>query len=528
MAPRRKSKVGRAEPRHSPEFFRTAVEAAPNAMIVVDAAGRITMVNAATERMFGYSRLELIGEEIELLLPEAIRAQHVGFRSEFMRNPSTRAMGAGRELLGRRKDGAELQVEIGLNPIQSPDGVLVLASIVDISERVKAAREKSELEERVRHSQKLESLGVLAGGIAHDFNNLLSVILGNAELALMHVPPGSPAAKHLDRIFSTARRAAELSRQMLAYSGRGRFEVKHVNISQLVREISELLNVSVSKKARVRMEFAPDLPETDADAAQINQVIMNLITNANESLEDKPGEIVLRTGLHRVDHAYLRECLADPDIQPGPFVYFEVQDTGCGMDEATKARIFEPFFTTKFAGRGLGLAAVQGIVRAHRGAMHVRSAPGTGTTMRVLFPATASLSAGQVRTAPNGGAWRVSGLALVADDEEFVRAVTRAQLESFGLQVIEAADGEEALRAFDEHGPSLALAVLDLTMPRLDGDQAASRMLSRRPDLPLIIASGYSAQEVSQRVRDYPHVVMLPKPASLSDLQAAVRRAINL
>lgn len=523
----KKEKLQHPVPQHSPEFFRTAVEAAPNAMIVVDSGARITMVNAAAERMFGYSREELIGEEIELLLPEAIRIRHVDYRNEFMKNPSTRAMGAGRELLGRHKSGTELQVEIGLNPIHSPQGVQVLASIVDITERLKAALEKRELEDRVRHSQKLESLGVLAGGIAHDFNNFLSVILGNAELALMHVPPGSPAAKHLDRIFSTARRAAELSRQMLAYTGRGRFEIKHINLSQIVRDLSELLNVSVSKKAKVRLEFAGDLPDIDADIAQVNQVVMNLITNANESLEDKPGEITLRTGLHRVDHVYLKECIGDPDVQPGPFVFFEVQDTGCGMDDATRKRIFEPFFTTKFTGRGLGLAAVQGIMRSHRGLLHVQTAKGSGTCMRVLFPAKASLQNGQTHSAPGSGLWRADGVVLVADDEEFVRAVTRAQLESIGFQVIEAADGEEATSLFDQHAGKLVLAVLDLTMPRLDGDKAAIHMLSKRADLPLIIASGYSAQEISQRVRDYPHVVMLPKPASFADLQAAVKRAMN-
>ena len=462
-----------------------------------------------------------------MLLPESIRTRHVDFRNEFMRNPSTRAMGAGRDLQGRRKDGVEVQVEIGLNPIHSPEGVQVLASIVDITERVKAERDKRELEERIRHSQKLESLGVLAGGIAHDFNNLLSVILGNAELALMNVPPESPAAKHLDRIFSTARRAAELSRQMLAYSGRGRFEVKHINLSQIVREIGELLHVSVSKKAKVRMEFASDLPAIEADVAQLNQIVMNLITNANESLEDKPGEIIVRTGMHRANHVYLKECVCDPEVQPGPFVFFEVQDTGCGMDEATRKRIFDPFFTTKFTGRGLGLSAVQGIVRAHKGALHVKSEKGVGTTMRVLFPATNSGETGQTRSTPSNGVWRGSGVVLIADDEEFVRAVTRAQLEAVGFDVIEAADGEEAVKLFDENAKKIVLAVLDLTMPRMDGDKAAMHMLSKRPDLPLILASGYSAQEISQRLRKHPHVVMLPKPFSLGDLQIAAQRAMK-
>jgi PAS domain S-box-containing protein len=517
-----------AAPDKSPDFFRTAVEAAPNAMIMVDSTGRIAMINGAAERMFGYSRKEMIGSKIEMLLPEGVRTRHIGLRDEYLRKPETRAMGAGRELLGRRKDGSEVPVEIGLNPIHAPGGVMVLASIVDITERLRALREKEELEGRVRHSQKLESLGVLAGGIAHDFNNLLSAILGNAELALMQVAPDSPAAKHLDRIFSTARRAAELSRQMLAYSGRGLFEVKNVNLSQIVREIAELLNVSVSKKARVRMEFAPDLPVVEADTAQLNQVVMNLITNASEALEDKPGEIAIRTGLQRADHVYLKNCVCDPGVQPGPFVFVEVEDTGSGMDEAARQRIFEPFFTTKFTGRGLGLAAVLGIVRAHKGALHVRSRKGQGTTMRVLFPAHSSPDGPAARATQVSASWRGKGLVLIADDEEFVRAVTRAQLEAIGFEVMEAEDGEEALKLFKKHARKIMLVVLDLTMPRMDGDKAATRMLSSNADLPVILASGYSAQEISQRLRDHPAVVMLPKPFSLSDLQAAVQRALKV
>jgi len=527
MAAKRKTTKAKTTSEHSPEFFRTAVEAAPNAMIMIDALARITMVNGAAERMFGYTRDEMLGQEIELLLPEAIRGRHVGFRNEYLRSPSTRAMGAGRELQGRRKDGTEVPVEIGLNPIHTPDGVQVLASIVDITERLRAAREKTELEDRIRHSQKLESLGVLAGGIAHDFNNLLSAILGNAELALMTVDADTPAAKHLDRIFSTARRAADLSRQMLAYSGRGRFEIKQVNLSHVVREIAELLNVSVSKKATVRMHFAPNLPTIDADTAQLNQIVMNLITNASEALEDKPGAIDICTGIHHADHRYVKDCFGDAEVQPGAFVYFEVRDTGCGMDEATRLRIFDPFFTTKFTGRGLGLSAVLGIVRAHKGLLHVVSRKGSGTTMRVLFPARHSDAATITRTPPTNGDWSGTGTVLVADDEEFVRAVTSAQLDALGFRVLEAENGEQATKLFREHKDEIVLAVLDLTMPKLDGDKAATQMLAIRPELPVILASGYSAMEVSQRLRDHPQVMLLPKPFSLGDLQIAVRRALK-
>jgi PAS domain S-box-containing protein len=513
-------------PEPSADFFRIAVEAAPNAMIMADPNGRITMVNSAAENMFGYTRAELLSSTVETLVPDHVRARHSQYRAEYLRAPAVRAMGAGRELTGRRKDGSQVPIEIGLNPITTPKGVMVLASIVDITERVRAAREREELETRVRHSQKLESLGVLAGGIAHDFNNLLSAILGNAELALLHVSAGSPAAEHLERIFSTTRRAAELSRQMLAYSGRASFEIRHMDVSEAVKGIAELLHVSVSKKAEVRFEFGPDLPQVNADVAQFNQIVMNLITNASEALGDKPGQITVRTGVQDVSAAYLKDCLCDDTVHSGQFVFFEVQDTGSGMDAATKARIFDPFFTTKFTGRGLGLSAVLGIMRGHKGAVNVQSAPGIGTSMRMLFPAIPRVAK---RKAAGGeaAAWRGSGKVLVVDDESLLRYVARAQLESMGFEVIEANDGAHALEVFAAHGPELVLAVLDFTMPRLDGDQAASKMRETRPDLPIVLCSGYGALDLSERLRNQPSIVLMSKPYSLSEMRDAVRRALK-
>ena len=507
------------------DLFRLVVEAAPNAMVMVDGAGRISLVNSQAERIFGYERSEMIGQPVEMLINQNLRRGHVAFRNSYLGKPEVRSMGAGRELLALRKDGTEFPVEIGLNPIPTPSGMGVLAAVVDISERRRAEREREDLEAHVRHSQKLESLGVLAGGIAHDFNNLLSAILGNAELAQSMLTEDSPATSYLQNILTASQRAAELTRQMLAYSGRGRFEVKRISVSKAVQEITELLKVSLSKKAELDFRFHNNLPDVEVDTAQFNQVILNLITNANEALPEDGGNIRISTGLMQADAAYLSGCAFSDQSEPGPFVYIEVADTGSGMSAETLSRIFDPFFTTKFTGRGLGLSAVLGIVRGHRGAIRVESTLTKGTSFRVLLPAL--LPEGYADNGLAGKRWRTSGLVLLADDEPLVRQSTCILLEGIGFNVIQAADGREAVRIAEENAGTLRLALLDLTMPRMDGDEAARRILASNPSLPIIITSGYSAQDLTQRLRDNANLVLLPKPFSLSDLSGAVKQALR-
>ena len=292
----------------------------------------------------------------------------------------------------------------------------------DITERKQAEEEREHLQAQVLHAQKLESLGVLAGGIAHDFNNLLTAILGNADLALMDLPADSPVRQSLAEIGKAARRASELSNQMLAYSGRGRFIVGPINLSDLVREMGELLGVSISKKAIVEYDLAPNLSATIADAAQLRQVVINLITNASEALGEQEGTITLRTRAVQVEQKQLAEAYLSEGASGGRYVSLEVSDTGCGMDEATKARIFDPFFTTKFAGRGLGLAAVLGIVRGHQGAIKVDSTPGVGTTFTVLFPCTEQPVEPVAQTESPEALPQGAGSTIpVVDDEESAR-----------------------------------------------------------------------------------------------------------
>ena len=270
------------------------------------------------------------------------------------------------------------------------DGVVVtgfVGTVEDISAKKAAAEDRRRLESQMLHAQKLESLGVLAGGIAHDFNNLLVGILGNASVAREELPAGAPTAVLLGEIETAAHRAAELTTQLLAYAGKGRFNVLPLDVSEAVRETSSLLQSAISKRTTLTPLLDDHLPLIAADATQVRQVIMNLLTNASDALNDQDGEITLRTGTMYADEVWLAGCLAADGVQPGEFVFVEVIDTGVGMSAETLARIFDPFFTTKFTGRGLGLAATLGIVRGHRGALDVKSVPGSGSTFRVVFPA---------------------------------------------------------------------------------------------------------------------------------------------
>ena len=371
---------------------------------------------------------------------------------------------------------------------------------VDVTERKHAEAEREALEQQVRHAQKLESLGVLAGGIAHDFNNLLMVIMGNAELATMDIPGGSPAADSLDEISRASKRAAELCSQMLAYSGRGQFRIEPINLSQVVADLSQMLEVSVSKKAMLKTDFADNLPSVHADVTQIRQIIMNLITNASEAIGDADGVILVKTSVVQCDRAILRNTYLGEELPEGAYVKLEVTDTGSGMDAETQAKLFDPFFTTKFTGRGLGLAAVLGIVRGHGGTIAVSSQLGEGTTFSVFLPAC-DAAAGEMKQSvqADGDRRPISGTVLLVDDEGSVRTVARRLLERMGLSVLEAADGLEAIDVCRSSHEEIDCVILDLTMPRMDGQEAFAKLREIRPDLRVVIASGYCQQEVAGR-----------------------------
>jgi PAS domain S-box-containing protein len=395
--------------------------------------------------------------------------------------------------------------------------------VVDITPRVQA-------EEAVRQSQKLESLGVLAGGIAHDFNNLLTTILGNAELLSPLLAEQAPEGSiHLDKIERTTRRLAELTRQMLAYSGRSRFSVSEIHLNSLIKEMGELLSVSIPKNVRVVYQLEANLPTLQADAAQIRQVILNLLTNASEAIGEKGrGEVIVRTESCVLGGAGAADLFPGQDLEPGRYVRLEVSDNGCGMAPETLSKIFDPFFSTKFTGRGLGLAALQGIVRGHRGGVKIFSQPGEGTVFTLLFPAGRKRTRDMSLQRENGQAPSdIAGTCvLLVDDEEGLRSLMAQALEAAGCKVFQAADGEEGVEQFRAHAYHIDVTLLDLTMPKLSGEEVFQQIVDTRPDACVILCSGYTEEDVVRQFAGRHLAGFIEKPFRPSDLIEKIRSAL--
>ncbi|MBL8793222.1 MAG: PAS domain S-box protein [Planctomycetia bacterium] len=396
----------------------------------------------------------------------------------------------------------------------------------DVTQRVQAEEDRRRLEARMQQSQKLESLGILAGGIAHDFNNLLTGVLGNVSLALGELPADAAARQPIQQIETAALRAADLTKQMLAYSGKGRFVIQPIDLSRLVEEMANLLLTVISKKAVMRFEFAPSLPSIRGDATQVRQVVMNLITNASDAIGDRSGVIALRTGLMHADEAYLADTDVKDRLQPGDYVYVEVEDTGCGMDDATLARIFDPFFTTKFVGRGLGLAAVLGIVRGHHGTIKVRTTAGRGSSFRVLFPSSELTDDPEITPPTPRESWQATGTILVIDDEETVRQVATRILQRAGFKVLQAADGQQGVEVFRRNHQEIAAVILDLTMPHMSGDEVVSELRALKPETPIVLMSGYHEQEVVNLFAGQNLAGFVQKPFRASDLLVTLSRVL--
>ncbi|MDD2310534.1 MAG: transporter substrate-binding domain-containing protein [Desulfuromonadaceae bacterium] len=403
------------------------------------------------------------------------------------------------------------------------EGELILfGSSTDITERRQAGEERRNMEQQLLHAQKLESLGVLAGGIAHDFNNILTAIIGNADLALMRINKESPAVDNLHRIEQAAARAADLAKQMLAYSGKGKFIIENIDLNILLAEMLHMLEVSISKKAVLRFNPHQHLPLVEADATQMRQIIMNLVINASEAIGDKSGVIAITTGCMDCDRSYLKDVWLDENLTDGLYVYLEVADSGCGMDRDTLAKLFDPFFTTKFTGRGLGMAAVLGIVRGHRGAIKVYSEPKRGTTFKILLPASsrpAEIFNGEGEKEHREG----SGIVLLVDDEETIRGIGSEMLKELGFTVVTACDGREALELF-RSTPDIAFVILDLTMPHMDGEQCFRELRQLDPNVKVIMSSGYNEQEVTQKFVGKRLAGFIQKPYRLSTLQDVIRK----
>ena len=503
--------------RDSEATLRAFLESASQGVVVIDSSGAIALVNAKTEEMFGYVRDELLGQPLEVLLPEKLRLLHIGRRATYFAQPHVRPMGVGLDLAGRRKDGTEFPVEISLSYIDRRGRRLALGFITDITERKR-------FEEQLRQTQKLESLGVLAGGVAHDFNNLLTGIMGGVSYIAEKMGPAHSDWEILQSVIRASERAAGLVRQLLAYSGKGAFIVETVDLSALIRDIATLIQTSIPKAVTLRLELARYLPAVQADTTQMQQLVMNLIINAAEAIGDSAGTVTVKTGTADLDQSGARQPVAAGELHAGKYVVVEVWDTGCGMDEATRAKIFDPFFTTKFTGRGLGLAAALGIVRGHKGAIQVESAPGQGSTFRVLLPA-ADLE--EKESAASENELSSHGTILLADDEEVVRKVARAALERAGFAVMLAETGQETVDLYSKMADRISLVVLDLSMPAMSGDEVLRRLQASARQVPVLVSSGYSQSEVVKRFSGIPIAGFLQKPYLAMQLVSAVEAILR-
>jgi two-component system cell cycle sensor histidine kinase/response regulator CckA len=507
---------------------------AAEGLILVDKEGRLTFINRSAQSMFGWSQDELVGQ----LLHDRLRCRSAeGNWLSSEECPHMKVLISGETL--RSEEDFFLHKEGKLIPISSSVAAIASDSTIsgavlvvrDLTQKKSSEALQRENEAALQQAQKLESIGVLAGGIAHDFNNLLTGIMGNAGLARRALDSGKTeqAASLLGDVLSASQRAADLTRQLLAYAGKGRFVIASVDLCRLVSEVSTLIRASISKKINLVIDVPEDCPLVEADRAQLQQLVMNLVINGGEAIGDEPGTLTVRVRTQHVTERRERPRAEGFPIVTGEYVRIEVTDTGAGMDPETRNRIFEPFFTTKFLGRGLGLSAALGIVRGHHGAISVRSEPGRGTAFTVLLPVPREP---RVSDRVSGHflvehGLQGAGTILVADDEEGIRALVSNVLGEAGYTVELAEDGQQVVERLRDLGDDVRLILLDLTMPELGGAEAASELRRMQPNTPIIAMSGYGDIEVLQQFSEAGVDEFLPKPFTPEELAAKVRDVLS-
>jgi PAS domain S-box-containing protein len=528
---------------HAEAKFRGLLEAAPDAIVCVDTDGTIALVNAQAEALFGYTRGELFGRPVELLVPDAHRSLHVEQRQRFARAPRTRPMGVGLELAGRRKDGSVFPAEISLASITTGEGTLITAAIRDVTDRIEAERERDRLRAedeqhrlaaRLEQSQRLESLGQLAGGVAHDFNNLIAAILSyasfvSAELARDLEAAGARSERvqglldDVDQITQAAQRAARLTHQLLAFGRRDFVNPEVLDLNATVADVETLLRRTLGEHVTLATSCETGLDAVRADRGQIEQVLVNLAVNARDAMPSG-GTLAIDTANLAVDDEY---AALHPGLRAGPYVRLRVSDTGTGMDAEVRQRAFEPFFTTKPKGEGtgLGLATVYGIVSQAGGRVDLYSEPGMGTTIAILLPTVDEPVSEASR--PAGVAAGGDETILVVEDEDAVREVTRRSLAAFGYRVLVATGGRQALKIVEAEGGHIDLLLTDVVMPEMTGRELAERVSRRCPGIRVLYMSGYAEPLVTAHGDLDPTARLVPKPFTTSILLGAVRDRLD-
>jgi PAS domain S-box-containing protein len=488
--------------------WQATFDAIRDGVALLDVHGVVQRSNAALPAMLGLEQREIAGRSLDELIPPAAGDPPlVEVLDDLCRTKAERVRGERTFSIAidPRTDAAE----------KRRGGVAI---VTDITER-------KLLDRQLWHSQKLESIGLLAGGVAHDFNNLLVGILGNASLALDSLGEPEKARPLLEDVLRASERAAELTRQLLAYAGKGRFVAGPIDLSGLIEELVPLIQTSIPRKVRLTLDLRHDLPPIHADKTQIGQLAMNLIINAGEAIQDEAGAVIVTTAMRKVSTDELGAFLTDRK-EAGDYAVLQVRDTGCGMDEETLKHIFDPFFTTKFLGRGMGLSAALGIVRGHKGALKVTSAPAQGTGFEVLFPVCAKVLA-QAQPRARAALVQGRGTILVVDDEEIVRNFLRQALTRAGYEVLLADNGIEALGVFSRNASRISLVLLDLMMPMMSGEETLQHLLAMKPGVLVIVSSGQSEEECMRRMREPQAAGFIQKPYNFTSLAAKVQEVLG-
>jgi PAS domain S-box-containing protein len=499
--------------------FHDLFEYSPDANVIVNQAGLVTAMNRQAETLFGYSREERVGLEVEELIPQADKPGHEKSRRGYFLNPVSRAMGTALAgLHAQRKDGTVFPADISLNPLHSDEGMLVVATVRDITARLEVERQQQRLETQLRQSQKMEAIGTLAGGIAHDFNNVITAIIGNVELARVDVGADHPAMASLDEIGKASRRARDLVSQILAFSRQQPHARRAISLTPLVEEVVKLLRATLPAGIELGTTLAAEVPSVLADPAQIHQILINLCTNAWHAMDDGRGRIDIQ-----VNTAVLGENAVrlHADLQPGRYAHLSVKDTGKGVDAVTLERIFEPFFTTKAVGEGtgLGLSVIHGIMRSYRGAVTVHSEPGAGTIFDLYFPATELAPAAPLRG-------RGQHVLYLDDDESLVLLITR-MLERSGYRVTGYTEPAHALQALRADPGQFDLVLTDYSMPGMSGLDVAREVSRIRPDLPVAVTSGFITDELRDKAPAAGARHLIYKPNSVDELGETVQRLLD-
>jgi two-component system cell cycle sensor histidine kinase/response regulator CckA len=503
--------------------FNKFFELNPTPMAVSSLPDRKLMeVNESWLSTLGFSREEIIGKSSSELGLFADPETQQEFAKILQEQGSIRNI----ELRIRKKDGTIIEGLFSGETIDSQGRHYFVTAMLEITDRKRLAAERLEMERKLLHAQKLESLTVMAGGIAHDFNNQLAVVLGNLELALDELPGESEVKTSIINAITASKRSVELARQMLIYSGSHFYVSKDIHLEELLSRNVDLLKLGVPKAVSLNVENSASLPHIHGDPDQLQRVIMNLVSNASEAIGDTSGEVTIRTGVMDCDEGYLGFSCLEKKPAPGQFVFLEVSDTGSGMDTETQRKLFDPFFTTKFWGRGLGMAEVMGIVKGHRGAIMVDSMVGKGTTIPVLFPVQKVVQAPSAKVieevetkAPTPAMVIRRKTILIVEDEPGVRQLTVRRLKTLGYSTIVAMDGEEGVSLFRERLNDIDLVMLDFAMPKMNGVEAFGELIRIKPDVKVILTSGYTEDVVLQSFPGQRPAGVLHKPYKNKDLK---------